>query len=145
MGLYKHPLGSRIGEGDGTPLRYSCLETPMDGGAWRGTVHGVTKSQTWLSNFTLTFYYHALEKAMAPHSSTLAWKLPWTEELGGLLSLGSHRVGHNWSDLAAAAATAGSRIRKTESEVWWGDEEFNFGLVKSFVWRSFHRELGIQV
>ena len=79
----------------GTPLRYSCLENPMDGGAWWAAVHGVAKSRARLSNFTFTFHFHALEKAMAPHSSTLAWKIPWTEEPGGLPSMGSHRVGHN--------------------------------------------------
>ena len=93
-----------IGEGDGTPLQYSCLENPMDGGAWRATVHGVAKSQTRLSDFPFTFYFHALEKEMATHSSVLAWRIPGTREPGGLPSVGSHRVGHDWSDLAAAAA-----------------------------------------
>ena len=88
------------GEGDGTPLQYSCLENPMDGGA----VHGVVKSQTQLSDFTFTFHFHALVKEMATHSSVLAWRIPGTGEPGGLPSLGSHRVGHDCSDLAAAAA-----------------------------------------
>ena len=66
-------LKSLIGEGDGTPLQYSCLENPMDGGAWWATVHGVAKSQTRLSDFPFTFHYHALEKEMAIHSSVLAW------------------------------------------------------------------------
>ena len=57
-----------VGEGNGTPLQYSCLENPMDGGAWWATVHGVTKSRTWQSNFTFTFHFHALEKEMATHS-----------------------------------------------------------------------------
>ena len=91
------------GEGNGTPLQYSCLENPMDGGAWRAAVQGVAKSRTRLSDFTFTFHFHALEKEMATHSSALAWKIPWKEEPGGLPSLGSHRVGHDWSDLAAAA------------------------------------------
>ena len=78
----------------------------MVGGAWWAAVHGVAKSQTRLSNFTLTFHSHALEKEMATHSSVLAWRIPGTEEPGRLPSLGSHRVGHNWSDLAAAAAAA---------------------------------------
>ena len=64
------------GEGNGTPLQYSCLENPMDGGAWWAAVHGVAKSQTRLSDFTFTFHFHALEKEMATHSSTLAWKIP---------------------------------------------------------------------
>ena len=90
------------GEGDGTPLQYSCLENPMDGGAWWAAVPGVSKSWTRLSDFTFTFHFHALEKEMATHSSVLAWRIPRTGEPGGLLSMGSHR--HDWSDLAAAAA-----------------------------------------
>ena len=70
-------------------------KNPMDEGAWRATVHGVTKSQTRLSNFTFTFYFHALEKEMATHSSVLAWRIPGTEGPGGLPSMGSHRVGHD--------------------------------------------------
>ena len=93
-----------FGEGNGTPLQYSCLENPMDGGAWWAAVHAVAKSRTWLSDFTFTFHFHALEKEMATHSSVLAWRIPGIGELGGLPSIGSHRVGHNWSDLAAAAA-----------------------------------------
>ena len=93
-----------IGEGNGTPLQYSCLENPMDGGAWWAAVHGVAEGRTWLSDFTFTFHFHALEKEMATHSSVLAWRIPGTGEPGGLPTMGSHRVGHNWSDLAAAAA-----------------------------------------
>ena len=74
----------------------------MDGGAWRAAVHGVAKSRVRLSNFTFTFHFHALEKEMATHSSVLAWRIPGTREPGGLPSMGSNRVGHNWSDLAAA-------------------------------------------
>ena len=91
------------GEGDGTPLQYSCLENPMDRGAWWAAVHGVMKSRTWLSDFTFTFHFHALEKEMATHSSVLPWRIPGTGEPGGLLSMGLHRVRHDWSDLAAAA------------------------------------------
>ena len=79
-------------------------ENPMDGGAWWAAVHGVARSLTRLSEFTYTFHFHALEKEMATHSSVLAWRIPATGEPGGLLSLGSYRVGHGWSDLAAAAA-----------------------------------------
>ena len=89
-------------EGDGTPLQYSCLENPMDGGAWWAAVHGVAKSWTLLSYFTFTVHFHALEKAVATHSSVLAWRIPGTGEPGGLPSMGSHRVRHDWSDLAAA-------------------------------------------
>ena len=84
-----------LGEGDCTPLQYSCLENPMDGGAWWAAVHGVAKSQTRLSNFPFTFHFHALGKEMAIHSSILAWKILWTEESGGLQSMGSQRVGHD--------------------------------------------------
>ena len=83
------------GEGDGTPLQSSCLENPRDGGAWWAAVHGVTKSQTRLSTFTLTFHFHALEKDMTTHSSVLAWRIPGTEEPGVLLSMGSHGVRHD--------------------------------------------------
>ena len=91
------------GEGDGTPLQHSCLENPIDGGAWWAAVHGVAKSRTWLSDFPFTFHFHALEKEMATHSSVLAWRIPGIGEPGRLLSTGSHRVGHDWTDLAAAA------------------------------------------
>ena len=92
------------GEGSGDPLQHFCLENPLDEGAWWAVVHGVTKSRTRLSDFTFTFHFHALEKEMAAHSSVLAWRIPGTGEPGGLPSMGSHRVGHDWSDLAAAAA-----------------------------------------
>ena len=66
------------------PLQYSCLENPMNGGAWKAAVHGVAEGRTWLSDFTFTFHFHALEKEMATHSSVLAWRIPGTGELGGL-------------------------------------------------------------
>ena len=78
----------------------------MDGGAWWAAVHGVAKSWTRLSNFTFTFHFYALEKEMAPHSSVLAWRIPGTGEPGRLPSMGLHRVRHDWSDLAAAAAAS---------------------------------------
>ena len=83
------------GEDSGTPLRYSCLENPMDGGAWLAAVHGVIKSWARLSDFTFNFHFYALEKEMATHSSILAWRILGTEEPSGLLSVGSHRVGHD--------------------------------------------------
>ena len=89
------------GEGNGTPLQYSCLENPMDGGAWKAEVHGVAEGRTRQSDFTFTFHFHALEKERATHSSVLLWRIPGTGEPGGLPSMGSHRVGHDWSDLAA--------------------------------------------
>ena len=82
----------------------------MDGGAWWAAVHGVTRSRTRLSDFTLFFHFHALEKEMATHSSVLAWRIPGTGEPGGLPSMRSHRVGHDWSDLAAAAAAGTSLL-----------------------------------
>ena len=83
------------GEGNDTPFQYSCLENPMDGGAWQAAVHEVVKSWTQLSDFTFTFHFHALDKEMATHSSVLAWRIPGMGEPGGLLSMGSHRVGHD--------------------------------------------------
>ena len=84
-----------FGEGNGNPLQYSCLENPMDGGAWWAAVHGVVKSWTRLSDFTFPFHFHALEKEMATHSSVLAWRIPSMEEPGRLQSMGLHRVRHN--------------------------------------------------
>ena len=78
-----------LGEGNGTPLQYSCLENPMDRGAWWAAVHGVAKSWTRLSDFTFTFHFHALEKEMATHSSVLAWRIPGMGEPGRLPSMGS--------------------------------------------------------
>ena len=105
-GLLEKPKLWLYRPGNGTPLQYSCLENPMDGGACWATVHGVSKSRTQLSDFTFPFHFHALEKKMATHSSVLAWRIQGTGEPGGLLSMGSHRVGHDWHDLAAAAAAA---------------------------------------
>ena len=85
----------------------------MDGGAWWAAVCGVATSQTWLSNFTFTVHFHALEKEMATHYSVLAWRIPGTAEPGGLPSTGLHRVRHDWSDLAAAAAAAGKDYMNT--------------------------------
>ena len=88
-------LGRTPGVRNGTPLQYSCLENPMDGGAWWAAVYGVAKSRARLSDFTFTFHFHALEKELATHSSVLAWRIPETEEPSGLPSIGSHRVGHD--------------------------------------------------
>ena len=79
----------------------------MGRGAWSAVVHGVAKSRTRLNDFTFTFHFHALEKEMATHSSVLAWRIPGMGEPGGLLSMGLHRVPHDWCDLAAAAAGEG--------------------------------------
>ena len=90
-------------EGNGTPLQYSCLENPRGGGAWWAAVRGVAEGWT-----RLHFHFHALKKEMATHSSVLAWRIPGMAEPGGLPSTGSHRVGHDWSDAAAAAAAIAS-------------------------------------
>ena len=121
------PYNVLPGEGNGTPLQYSCLENPMDGGAWWAAVHGVAKSRTRLSDFTFMFHFHALEKEMATHSSVLAWRILGTVEPGGLLSMGSHRIGHDWSDLAAAAAPT--------VNVPWGPELYSLdrGLQMSHI------------
>ena len=98
------PLGwchLHIGEGNGTPLQYSCLKNPMDRGAGGCGPWGCYESGT-----TKRLHFHALEKEMATHSSVLAWRIPGMGEAGGLPFMGSHRVGHKWSDLAAAAAAA---------------------------------------
>ena len=109
------------GEGTGDPLQCSCLENPLDGEAWWAAVRGVAKSRTWLGNFTFTFHFHALEKAVATHSRLPAWRIPGTGEPGGLPSVGLHRVGHDWSDLAAAAAVT----FHIQTERWQTDIDFH--------------------
>ena len=106
-----------LGEGNGTPLQYSCLENPMDGGGWWAAVHGVTKNRTRLNDFTFTFQFHALEKEMATRSSVFAWRIPGMGEPGGLPTMGSHRVRHDWSDLAAAAA--GNQEEHSNMNIQW--------------------------
>ena len=88
-------LLNQVGEGNGTPLQYSCLENPMDGGAWWSAVHVVAEGWTRLRDFTFTFHFHALEKEMATHSSVLDWRIPGTGEPGRLPSMGSRRVRHD--------------------------------------------------
>ena len=84
-----------IREGNGNPLQYSCLDNPMDRGAWWAAVHRVAKSRTRLRDFTFTFHFHALEKEMATHSGVSAWRILAMEEPGRLPSMGLHRVGHD--------------------------------------------------
>ena len=86
----------------------------MDGGAWKAEVHGVTEGRTRLSDFTFTFHFHVLEKEMATHSSVFAWRIPGMGEPGGLPSMGLHRVGHDWSDLAAVAAAADHNAKRLD-------------------------------
>ena len=119
------------------PTPYSCLENPMDGGAWWAAVHGVVKSQARLSDFTFTFHFHTLEKEMATHSSVLAWRIPGKGEPGGLPSMGSHKVGHDWSDLATAAAR---EKKKSDSLYWmaaWSLNPFHSILMQSLssIWK----------
>ena len=82
-GFVSWALTGSILLGNGTPLWCSCLESTMDGGAWWAAVHGVANNRTRLSNFAFTFNFHALEKEMATHSSTLAWRIPGTGSLVG--------------------------------------------------------------
>ena len=98
-------------EGDGTPLQYSRLENPRDGGAWWAAVHGVAKSQAWLSIFTFTFLFHALEKEMATHSSTLAWRIPGTEESRAAV----YGVAHSRTQLKRLSSSSSNR-RGEETE-----------------------------
>ena len=95
MSLLFNMLSRLVGEGNGTPLQYSCLENPTGGGAWGAAVHGVAESRTRLSDFIFTFHFHAWEKEMATHSSVLAWRIPGTREPGGLPSMALHKVRHN--------------------------------------------------
>ena len=93
--IYLYLYIGNLGEGNGNPLQYSCLEDPMGGGVWKAAVHGLGKSQTRLRDFTFNFHFHAVEKEMATHSSVLAWRIPGMGEPDGLPSVGSHRVGHD--------------------------------------------------
>ena len=142
--IYKH-LYSLTGEGNGTPLQYSCLENPMDRGAWWAAVHGVTRSRTRLSDFTSTFHFHALEEEMATHSSVLGWRIPGTGEPGGLPSMGLHRVGHDWSDLAAAAAACQKDTGKTKGhrETQRGSDWLR--MVKCKLWEYELQKYGLKL
>ena len=96
----------------------------MDRGAWKAAVHGVAEGWTRLSNFTFTFHFHALEKKMATHSNVLAWRIPGTVEPGGLPSMGSHRVRHNWSDLVVVGKTGYT----------WRGEDLERGMLAKEEW-----------
>ena len=118
------PFCSGPGEGNGTPLQYSCLENPMDEGAWWAAAHVVAKSRTRLGDFTFSFRFHALEKEMATQSGVLAWRIPGTGKPGGLPSMGSHRVGHDCRDLAersiaSAVVHSSSELCSMTRPSWW--------------------------
>ena len=100
-----------VGEGNSTPLQYSCLENPMDGGAWQAAVHGVAKSRAQLSDFTFSFHFHALEKAMATHFSTVAWRIPGTEKPGWAAVYG---VVQSWTRLKRLSSSSSSSAK------WFG-------------------------
>ena len=124
MNLFRRALEPGAREGNGPPLPASRLEKPMDGGAWWTAARGVATSQTRLSYFPFTIHFHALEKEMATHSSVLAWRILGTGEPGGLPSMGLHRVGHDCSDLAAAAAAEPGAVGNTHGSVspgWFSD------------------------
>ena len=120
------PSGFQLGLTNGR-----CLEKALapHSFAWKIAWTGVAKSQTWLSDFTFTFHFRALEKEMATHSRVPAWRIPGTEEPGGLPSMGLHRVGHDWSDLAAAGAW---RVRADHSE------SFHVLITSRWLSSSFH-------
>ena len=161
--LHFHFSLSCTGEENGNPLQCSCLENPRDRGAWWGAIYGVTQSQTWLKELssssssmivlkfnlwgTFRLFIRGImpffpEKAMAPHSSTLAWKIPWTEEPGRLQSMGSLGVGHDW-ETSLSLFTFMHWRRKWqptpvflpgESKVqgaWWGAV---YGVTQSRTW-----------
>ena len=107
-------LGSRDGEGNGTPLQYSCLENPMDGGAWKAAVHGVTEGRTRLSDFTFTFHFYALEKEMATHSSVLAWRSQWWGSL-----VGCRLWGRTESDMTEATQQQQQGSRESRGSCLW--------------------------
>ena len=92
-----------------TALRYSCLENPMDGGAWWAAVHGFTRSQTRLSNFTVFFHFHALEKEMATHSSVLAWRIPGTGEAWWAAVYGVAQSRTRLKRLSSSSSSIGKR------------------------------------
>ena len=117
-GCYFHRVHTCDREGNGTPLQYSCLENPMDGGAWKAAVHGVAEGRTRLSDFTSLFTFMHWRRKWPPNSSVLAWRIPGTEKPGGLPPMGSHTVGHDWSDLATSTAHLWALNSNPLSHAW---------------------------
>ena len=103
-------------EGNGTPLQHPYLENPMDWGAWWAAVHGVAKSQTWLSDFIFTFHFHALEKEMATQSSVLAWRIPGSGEPGGCHLWGRTRL--KWLSSSSSSSSLPLRSGKSMRKEW---------------------------
>ena len=128
------PGGLYSGEGNGTPLQYSCLENPMDGGAWWATVHGVAKSRTRLSDFTFTLRFHSLEKEMATHSSVLALRIPGTGKPGWAAVYG---VAQSWTRLKRLSSSSSRTIQSMEfsrPEHWSGLVPFSRGSFQPGDW-----------
>ena len=108
----KDVLMTVVGEGNGTPLQYSCLETPMDRGAWKAAVHGVAEGQTWLSDFTFTFHFPASEKEMATHSSVLAWRI-------------NPRDGGVWWAAISGVTQSRTRLKRLSRWLLWYNETYH--------------------
>ena len=137
-------LVSFSGEGNGNPLQYYCLENPMDGGAWKAAVRGVAKSRIRLSNFTFTFHFHALEKEMAAHSSVLAWRIPGTEEPGGLPSVFLPGESQGWGSLVGCrlwGRQSRTRLKRLSSSSSSNTDLRNMWpqsfVTENFTWISF--------
>ena len=112
--LHSSPLWWKGGEGNGTPLQYSCLENPMDRGAWWVAVHGVAKSRTRLRDFTFTFPFHALENEMATHSSVLAWRIPGGARWAAIYGVTQSRTRLKWlSSMMKRASCFGVNSRRS--------------------------------
>ena len=130
---YFHFSLSCIGEANGNTLQCSCLENPRDGEAWWAAVYGVT--QSWTRLMWLKSIHIKMEKAMAPHSSTLAWKISWVEEPGKLQSMGSWRVGQDWTTSLSLFTFMHRRRKWQPTPVFLPGESQGWGsLVSCCLW-----------